>query len=120
MLKHDDDDVTTWKRGFPKPAAPQFGTSSSLALTTSADGGSTASALAPATVRASSAPVPAPATSPSSGTLAFAPPQLRRKNIVTEDTNAWTTARAKKPLARKAGEEEDVGATKTPKLDAAE
>ncbi len=118
MLKHDDDDVTTWKRGFPKSAAPQFGTSSSLALTTNADGGNTAGALPPATVRASSAP--APATRPSSGTLAFAPPQLRRKNIVTEDTNAWTTARAKKPLARKAGEEEDVGATKTPKLDAAE
>ncbi len=109
MLKHDDDDVTTWKRGFPKSAAPQFGTSSSLALASNAD---------PATVRASSAPASTP--SPSSGMLAFAPPQLRRKNIVTEDTNAWTTARVKKPLARKVEEDNDVGAAKTPKLDSAE
>ena len=116
MLVHTDDDVTTWRRhGISTPALRgPAAVSAAPHASVAAPAPATAHDPAPA-----AAAVAAPAMFSLKTSQPFAPPQLRRKNVVTEDTAAWNTARKSKTV-RKADDEPEAPSSKLPKKDAAE
>jgi hypothetical protein len=97
-LHVDDEDVATWRR--PPQRTTGSGTISFAARSAQAAGNHTTASVNSKVESTSSRDTQSEPKPISKAAIAFAPPQLRRSNIVTEDTAAWNTQRKKsKPSA---------------------